>query len=41
MKDAITDEFYLSYWDYLKLIGIGSVLAIAFTYVIIQISNGL
>jgi hypothetical protein len=41
MKDALTDEFYLSYWDYLKLIGIGSVLAIGVTYIVLQLSNGL
>lgn len=41
MRDVITDEFYLSFWDYLKLIGIGSVLAIVFTYMIVQIANGL
>lgn len=41
MKDAITDEFYLSFWDYLKLIGVGSVLAITLMYVMMQITRGL
>jgi|GEM_PF-6875624 hypothetical protein len=41
MKDALTDEFYLSYWDYLKLIGIGSVLAIGVMYSALQVLNAL
>ena len=37
MKDGITDEFYLSFWDYIKIIGIGIILAGIFTYVILKL----
>jgi hypothetical protein len=37
MKDAITDEFYLSRMDWLKVIGIGIVLVIGVTYIIFEL----
>jgi hypothetical protein len=37
MKDAITDEFYLSRMDWLKVIGIGIVLMIGITYIVFEL----
>lgn len=39
MKDAITNEFYLSKMDWLKVIGIGIVLMIGITYIVFQLLN--
>jgi len=39
MKDAITDEFYLSKMDWLKVIGIASVLVIGIAYIISQLTQ--
>lgn len=39
MKDAITDEFYLSKLDWLKIIGIVSVLVIGIIYIVFQLTQ--
>ena len=37
MKDALTDEFYLSRMDWLKIIGVTLVLMIGMTYIIFEL----
>ena len=37
MRDAITDKFYLSKMDWLKVIGIGIVLMIGMTYIVFEL----
>jgi hypothetical protein len=36
-QDAITDEKYFTFWDFVKIIGIGSVLMVAAIYIILKV----
>jgi len=37
MRDAITDKFYLSKMDWLKIIGVALVLMIGITYIVFEL----